>query len=371
MYKIKFLYFLILFSFWSSDNNAQSQFSPSNSRALSMGNAFTAISGDENSIYYNPAGLIQTKGRKLSFNIFLQNYSIMNSVIRVKQNNLQLNGTIFFVQDKFGVVAGIWERGDRKEHKRLFVEDIAYEKRLFYERFISIAFAKKITSDLSFGIKGTYLNSATDSKLEKLNFLFNHTNAFSVSLGLLYEPSKRFKLGGTIQNLLSTKLKYYLFDDFGKHQATEGLPQNLNIGICYLPSKSLIVSADVKNLIEDKVHTVDDNYEVKRTYHLGCEYRIYPNLALRLGLMRQNYPRNFDSRLERPAKGGWFRRRFEYKANYVLTLGIGIKSRNLSLDLATAIDNRKREIEDTRVELGSLEVEGSTLRYLLSVSYQF
>jgi len=97
-----------------------------------MGNALTAIPGDENSIYHNPAGLAYVEGGKLSFNIFLQNYSINNPVLGTEFNNFQFNGTIFFVKNRFGIVIGIWRRGDAKGRQRFF-----------YERFVCLAFGGK------------------------------------------------------------------------------------------------------------------------------------------------------------------------------------------------------------------------------------
>jgi len=174
-----------------------------------------------------------------------------------------------------------------------------------------------------------------------------------------------------LENFAALKIKYYIFDDFGKQEPAEGLARRLNVGFSYLFSDKLTLSADVKNLLEDQIQTVDGDYKVKRTYHFGCEYRIHPNLPLRLGLIRQNYPRDFDSRWERLGESGEFRRRFVYQVNHVLSLGVGFKGKRFSFDFATAIDNRKKEIEETQVEFGSLKVKGVPLQYVLSISYEF
>ena len=97
----KILYFLITFLFCvvsNKDVQSQHPFSLINSRAISMGYTMTAIPGDENSIYNNPAGLADVRQNKISLNFLSQHYSAMNSYIRAKIKTSQLNSSFNYIQ---------------------------------------------------------------------------------------------------------------------------------------------------------------------------------------------------------------------------------------------------------------------------------
>ncbi|MAM64096.1 MAG: hypothetical protein CMF92_00580 [Candidatus Marinimicrobia bacterium] len=126
--------------------------SPS-ARAAGMGDAFTAIANDVTTIFYNPAGLTNLNQFVFNFNHtdWIVNSSIISGAIA---KPLGRNGTLGFSIVKF----------DTEDFEETTVLDPEGTGRMIDagDLALAIAYAIKLTDNLSFGFKGQYLEEKID-----------------------------------------------------------------------------------------------------------------------------------------------------------------------------------------------------------------
>ena len=131
--------------------------SPS-ARAAGMGDAFTAVANDVTAIFYNPAGLINIESFDFSFNHtdWIVNLSIISGVIAMpfgRRGNLGL-GFIKFDTEDFEETTVLEPEGTGR---MIQAGDIA----------LSLAYAIRLTDNLSFGFKTQYIEETIDKDKAK------------------------------------------------------------------------------------------------------------------------------------------------------------------------------------------------------------
>ncbi len=243
-------------------------------RAAGMGEAFTAISGDISSVYWNPAGLSKLDGVWATFmhNRWFQDISteFFASAFNISQNTFAFSFTVNSVPDI-----------ERRETAT--TEPLSY----FDAHQVALGaawargFAKKI--DLGLTFKWLY---------EKIDV---HTaSGIALDLGGIYSLRDNLKLGLAVLNL-GPKMKF--------EEQKYPLPLFYKLGAVYSNKESYLDGHF--NIALDLVKPADDPLRV----HTGAEYEFPQNFNLRMG-----YEFGYDE------KG--------------FTFGLGFKIRKYSIDYA-------------------------------------
>ena len=237
-------------------------------RALSIGAAFVGIADDPSGIYYNPAGLI-LQNQRLNFSIngvyIMPNhqYTVGDVVSAQSQNNTGIPQ--FFITYKvsermtlgFGMFVpyaggGVdWSADDLGYPMSSYLGVISYTPSLSYR--ISDKFSLGININL---YKGVFeLNADTDLmaslKTEESG------SSLSASLGLMYKPSDRWRLGlsvrGPAKMKLTGKTLYSVsVPELGNVQfgsdseTTFNLPWDIEFGFMYKFSDRFILSTSAQ-----------------------------------------------------------------------------------------------------------------------------
>ncbi len=205
-------------------------------RAAAMGEAFTAVTDDSTSLYWNPAGLARVEGRELSamYNVWFQ--GIGQGYVSV--GFPLLGGTMALGTNyvSMGDLEGRDESGNPTETFK--ASDLG----------ISVGFAGKLGRFL-LGLSGGMIRSTIAGDTQ---------SAFLVTLGGLVEVSEGFSLGVVAQNL-GTKL------------GDDSLPLILKAGLA-LELGSLSLAADIGKSQDTDLY-----------YCVGIESWIGNVVALRAG----------------------------------------------------------------------------------------
>ena len=243
-------------------------------RAAGMGEAFTAISGDISSVYWNPAGLSKLDGVWATFmhNRWFQDISteFFASAFRISKNTFAFSFTINSVPDI-----------ERRETAT--TEPLSYfdARQVALGAAWSRGFAKKI--DLGLTFKWLY---------EKIDV---HTaSGIALDLGGIYFLRDDLKLGLAVLNL-GPKMKF--------EEQKYSLPLIYKMGAVYSNKESYLDGH--YNIALDLVKPADDPLRV----HTGAEYEFPQNFSIRSG-----YEFGYDE------KG--------------FTFGLGFKIRKYSIDYA-------------------------------------
>ncbi|MCJ7646210.1 PorV/PorQ family protein, partial [bacterium] len=213
-------------------------------RPKGMGDAFTAISDDGNSIYWNPAGIARIEGSQLSvmhkdlFGLGLINYEFLGYV----HPNIG-NGSLGFS----------WIRLDTTRN----VEFMDYSENIYI-----ISYGMRIAIPFSLGANIKYYSvdyrEGGSGLGADIGVLYN-TFAGHLNLGLLYQDFNR------------PKIRW-------ETQAKDELPANLRLGIGFRPNAFLNLALDLDKLLESYVES-----------HLGIEWWLLnQTIGLRTGLINQD-----------------------------------------------------------------------------------
>lgn len=277
-------------------------------RAVALGEAFTSVADDENAINYNPAGIIYNVENKISVSgkIFSYNFNNENYI------NNSIDFTYLFKKN-FGIKITYGTFGDNVS--------LSPEKSFIYEGIkIILSFAHSISDNLSIGLNGNVLIQT------------GKAGGASFDLGLLYKINNYLNTGLFINNIIYSG-NFLILDDFGNVRIIT-YPKFINAGISARPYDFLLFSFEIKNIFEESCFFVDTNTEerfllnFKRSYHLGVEYYILKNIALRTGIKAKETV--FD-----------FRYLDNLKMRYGIAFGIGYKINFLQFDITLANDFRQ------------------------------
>jgi hypothetical protein len=218
-------------------------------KAVGMGEAFTAQSGEVTSSWWNPAGLSGIKGIQVSFthNQWFQDITVEHfaSALNFGKNTLGLSFTmnkIPDIQKRDGIPT--------PEPIALFVaHDVAF----------SFSFARSIKQGFGLGLSAKWL-------YEKIDIY--SASGWGFDLGGIYSPKENLKFGLAILNL-GQKIKF--------EKEKFSLPTLYKVGVTYLIEKKNLNSDFVFGL--DLVKPRDDEVQV----HLGGEYGLYQTFKMRFG----------------------------------------------------------------------------------------
>jgi hypothetical protein len=217
-------------------------------KAVGMGEAFVAQSGEVTSAWWNPAGLSGIEGIQVSFthNQWFQDITVEHfaSALNFDKNTLGLTLAM-------GKVPDIEKReGPTEEPVALFdAHDVVF----------SFSFARSIREGFALGLSAKWLYEKID---------INSASGLGFDLGGIYSPLKNLKFGLAVLNL-GPKMKF--------EKEKFSLPTLYKVGVTYLVEKKDLNSDFVFGL--DLVKPRDDEVKV----HLGGEYGFYQTLKIRLG----------------------------------------------------------------------------------------
>lgn len=238
-------------------------------RPAGMGEAFTSISGDIFSLYWNPAGVARHAGTEFAFmhNQWFQDMSLEYAAFcfGYKKNVFGLSLTL-------SQVANLERREGPTENP------ISY----FDEHDLSLGFSwsRKINDKLDLGISTKFLYEKID---------FSSATGLGFDLGGIYRIRSNIQLGGAILNL-GSKMKF--------EQESFNLPTSYKIGAAYLGHEKyfngdFILSMDlVKPNDNDLKVNLGGEYTYKEKFTLRSGYQIGyddKNISLGLGLKIKKY----------------------------------------------------------------------------------
>jgi hypothetical protein len=217
-------------------------------KAVGMGEAFTAESGEVTSAWWNPAGLSGIKGIQVSFthDQWFQDITVEHfaAALNFGKNTLGLNLSMVKVPD-------IQVREGPTE------EPIAWFDA--HDVDFSLCFAGDIKKKIALGLSAKWLYEKID---------IHSASGLGFDLGGIYSPLEKLKFGLSVLNL-GFKMKF--------EKEKFYLPTQYKVGVNYLIEKKNLNSDFTFGL--DLVKPRDDEVKI----HLGGEYGLYRTLEIRLG----------------------------------------------------------------------------------------
>ena len=219
-------------------------------RALAMGEAFSGVADDISAIYWNPAGLVNLKGRELLVQNMVYLFDILHANI--------LYGNRLSEKSGYGVSMDyLWSIDEIRDGSG----DPLGNFTSYYSRLIiGYAFRTSDTFSLGFDIEKLASN-LYDTLMEN----------FGINIGGLYTLDK-FSFGLTLQNIQNNLI---LFEQNGPLNYTytpESMPQIFRMGIGYKIVKGSMIAIDYSKANDNNGY-----------YNFGCEYSLMKTLALRFG----------------------------------------------------------------------------------------
>ena len=238
-------------------------------RPTGMGEAFTAISGDIFSLYWNPAGVARHTGTEFAFmhNQWFQDVSLEYAAFcfGYKKNVFGLSLTL-------SQVANLERREGPTENPISYFDE--------HDMSLGFSWARKINDKLDLGISTKFLYEKID---------FSSATGLGFDLGGIYRLRSNIQIGGAILNL-GSKIKF--------EQESFNLPARYKIGAAYLGHEKyfngdFILSMDLvkPNDNDLKVHlggeyTYKEKFTLRSGYQIGYDDR---NISLGLGLKIKKY----------------------------------------------------------------------------------
>jgi len=227
---------------------------PTSVRALGMGESFVAIADDYSACYFNPAGLLQISRKELG-----TMYTDWYSLGLLKQSFLS------YVEPTTGMGAGgiSWSRLSADLEPEKWNCDLYYYS---YGQFFS---PKKLTTSRktfsSWGVNLKYLKQTSD---------WGNASGYSLDVAFLIKREKT-SWGVNIQDLIS-QINW----STGRKEI---IPTNIKLGTVYRFTSSLLTALDIDASWQD----------LPKSIHLGNEWWVKPNIALRLGTVK-TFQKNAD-----------------------------------------------------------------------------
>jgi hypothetical protein len=220
-----------------------------------MGNAFTAVPSDINSIYFNPASIAFSYRPTLMFfhGQLYEEMAVENfTAIYPGLNQFTLSFGLSYLHlpaiDKYDI--------DPSSGEAIPLGDFQ-----IYDFVPQLGVGYRFTSDFSLGLQIKYLQERIDDIT---------ATGFAFDFGALYQiPIDFLTIGGSIQNL-GPKITY--------DQAKENLPLTYRLGLAYQLSAYMITFAF------DGVKTTGEEWR----FYPGLEVEVMNSLALRAGYQFQN-----------------------------------------------------------------------------------
>ena len=245
------------------------------SRAMGMGGAFTSMTNDASSIYWNPGSISNLDVNKFQMlnTKWLIDTQWFYSSYSYKINNGTIAMNIFYLD--YG----------EEEITTIYDQDGTGDYWTAYDMSIGMYYGTNITDRFSFGLGGKYINQS----------IYNESaSTFAIDMGLLYQDyENNFRLGASVSNIgFDMKLDgndLYLncdldSDSYGNNDnvpcilSTEKfpLPVFYRLGI----SKDYEISENF--LLINSIDWVIPSDDVEH-FNIGSELNYYNKVFLRLG----------------------------------------------------------------------------------------
>ena len=205
------------------------------SKSISLGNAFLSLCDNSNAVFLNPASLVFLSKAQAYLG-----YSNAYGLAELSQISLSLA----YPKKSWGVGLGF----------------SVFGKADFYQEKIGIiSGAYKFRDKFSLGLSFKYLILSTSANYPELK-------AFSLNAGFRYKFMGKVEMGGVVKNLNQPKLG----------DNAEKIPLNYNLGLAYYPLKEIALYLGYY-----------DDADFKSQIRLGQETYLSENLAIRLGFQSQ------------------------------------------------------------------------------------
>jgi hypothetical protein len=225
------------------------------SRAQGMGNAFTAVSPDVNSIYFNPAGgaFATQPAMMLYHSQWIEDISIENlSLVYPLSQSWTVTGGASYLH------LPDLEGYDVDPSSGTPIKTGAFQ---IYDFIAQAGICRRFSRNFAVGAQVKYLQERLDDIV---------ASGFAIDFGAQFDTPIRFlSVGAAIQNL-GPRLKY--------EANAEKLPLTYRLGLAYqLPYNPVIFSVDGVKKPDEKVHL-----------YSGVEFELLNSLAIRSGYDFEN-----------------------------------------------------------------------------------
>jgi hypothetical protein len=218
---------------------------PPGARPSGMGGAFTGISDDVNAMYWNPAGLVQSKSMEATATYIEWVEEISNTYI----------GFVYpFGKNALGFGVNYLSVGGIELRDSSGDIDTSADSSV-YDMALALAYSRKIMSNLSIGVTGKQIT-------QKLGPYQGNSMAFDIG-GIYNIIEESLSVGVSVLNFASGVVI---------EGANNDLPMIIKIGAGYKPISSLILGFDVNQ-------PNDNDLQV----HVGAELSFKDTFAIRAG----------------------------------------------------------------------------------------
>lgn len=217
-------------------------------KPMGMGGAYSAVSGDSNGIYYNPACLAGMEAKELGFT-YLQHFEDTSAGVL----------SAVFPSGSGAIGAGLTYLSVANIERRTADTADAIDTFGATDMMLTVAYAKK-----DMFMEGVYCGA--NLKIISQTIDVQAASSLAVDLAGLYPVSEKFTIGANLQNL-GTGVK------FSESEATDQLPLNLKLGAGLKAGEKLLIASDIDVGLADSANYVA----------IGGEYLLNEMIALRLG----------------------------------------------------------------------------------------
>lgn len=242
---------MVVGSLWALTSVAKAADAPDflvkgvSARPAAMGGAYVAVSDKADSVYWNPAGLALLEiGNAQAVHSNQNDFDITTDMITFGMP---------VVDKKWGFGAGLFYSSiGGIEYVPAAARPVVLNTFDETELGLLVGFGYKVREDISVGASLKYMN---------LKFMGFNGSGYGLDIAGLYMPTKNISLGINLQNFLSNDL------------GSDNLPFNAKLGGAFTTNdKKFKVAADI-----------DTNVNDDAVFHIGAEYMVIPQLAVRLG----------------------------------------------------------------------------------------
>ncbi len=223
------------------------EYEPS-ARARAMGGTYTALSDDADGIFYNPAGLM------------LGSNQVKAGYTKVFGNDFQVLTVVDASWDlpkSYGRIAFGYTGMD------VDYQDVNMMSEKTFMLGHSFTLMKDVHSQLHVGYTANAYHISMDG--------FSNRTTYGINLGATAVLHTRTRLAFAITNINNPRV--------GKDDDYE-LPQEMTIGIAYVPYTGVITTLDVKKTFNAPSDTGESTTEI----HAGVEATLFEIISLRMGV---------------------------------------------------------------------------------------
>ncbi len=347
----KLLTLLLACVLFASNLNAGGfQINEHGARAMSLGGAFTGLANDPSAIYFNPAGLTQFKGTRFYFGTTaISPSATYTSGTGSAARDYEMKGQLFtpinfYITQSLGKLAvglgvnnqyGLGTKWNSDWPGRYLA--VNTEIKTF---FITPVVAYEVFNGFSVSVGGSFVigdvtierklpNPLSPSLKDEEIAMAGDATSFGFTAGLLYKVSDQFQVGANYRSAVKLDfsgtatttpatfyhplLKVSLPFPNGDITAPLETPQNLTLGLAWMPSTDVTFTADYQYVgwsSYDKMEVTFANYDLdlnpangvqnvstaKRDYQntyilrAGLEYNVSDKAAIRCGIVYDHNP---------------------------------------------------------------------------------